>query len=94
MLQVDQPHCPHALVVFASIKINPYEYRYYYYTRETYRNICHETIFLVENPTEWIVTDDVHDIVVLTPNKKCSCGRSAEKRFRSVCEDNITVKCS
>ncbi|XP_022869100.1 uncharacterized protein LOC111388577 [Olea europaea var. sylvestris] len=54
MLQVDQLSCPHALAVFASMKMDPYEYCSYYYTSEAFRNTYQETIFLqsCERPTE------------------------------------------
>ncbi|XP_022867074.1 uncharacterized protein LOC111386828 [Olea europaea var. sylvestris] len=93
MLQVDQLPCPHALAVFASMKIDPYEYCFYYYTSEAFRNTYQETIFPVGNPAEWTVPNDVHDIVVIAPNQKQSCGRPTEKRFRPAYEENITVKC-
>ncbi|XP_022843192.1 protein FAR1-RELATED SEQUENCE 5-like [Olea europaea var. sylvestris] len=93
MLQVDQLPCPHALAVFASMKMDPYEYCSYYYTSEAFRNTYQETIFSVGNPAEWTVPNDVHDIVVIAPNQKRSCGRPTEKRFRAAYEENITVKC-
>ncbi|XP_022870058.1 uncharacterized protein LOC111389368 [Olea europaea var. sylvestris] len=93
MLQVDQLPCPHALAVFASMKMDRYEYYSYYYTSEAFRNTYQETIFPVGNPAEWTVPNDVHDIVVIVPNQKRSCGRPTEKRFRPAYEENITVKC-
>ncbi|XP_022891856.1 uncharacterized protein LOC111406707 [Olea europaea var. sylvestris] len=93
MFQVDQLPCPHALAVFASMKMDPYEYCYYYYTSEAFRNTYQETIFPVGNPAEWIVPNDVHDIVVIAPNQKRSCRRPTEKIFRPEYEENITVKC-
>ncbi|XP_022875814.1 uncharacterized protein LOC111394295 [Olea europaea var. sylvestris] len=79
MFQVDQLHCPHVLAVFASMKMDLYEYcSYYYYTR---------------NPAEWIVPNDVHDMVVIALNQKRSCGRPTKKRFRPAYEENIIVKC-
>ncbi|XP_022871448.1 protein FAR1-RELATED SEQUENCE 5-like [Olea europaea var. sylvestris] len=93
MLQVDQLPCPHALAVFASMKMDPYEYCSYYYTSEAFRNTYQETIFPVGNPAEWIVPNDVHDIVVIAPNQKRSCGRPTEKRFRPAYKENITIKC-
>ncbi|XP_022847669.1 uncharacterized protein LOC111370215 [Olea europaea var. sylvestris] len=93
MLQVDQLPCPHAVVVIASVKMDPYEFCSYYYTREAYKNTYNETVFPVGNPNEWIMPKDFENIVVLPPNQKQSCGRPTEKRFRSAVEDNITVKC-
>ncbi|XP_022851729.1 uncharacterized protein LOC111373422 [Olea europaea var. sylvestris] len=93
MFQVDQLSCPHALAVFASMKLDPYEYCSYYHTSEAYRNTHQETIFPVGNPAEWIVSNDVHDIVVIVPYQKCSCGRLTEKRFKPAYEENITIKC-
>ncbi|XP_022865557.1 uncharacterized protein LOC111385405 [Olea europaea var. sylvestris] len=93
MLQVDQLPCPHALAVIASVKMDPYEFCSYYYTREAYKSTYNETVFPVGNPNEWIVPKDFENIVVLPPNQKRSCGRPTEKRFRSAVEDNITVKC-
>ncbi|XP_022883345.1 uncharacterized protein LOC111400140 [Olea europaea var. sylvestris] len=92
MLQVDQLPCPHALAVIASVKMDPYEFCSYYYTREAYKNTYNETIFPLGNPNEWIVPKDFENIVVLPPNQKRSCGRSTKKRFRYAVEDNITVK--
>ncbi|XP_022895293.1 uncharacterized protein LOC111409479 [Olea europaea var. sylvestris] len=94
MLQVDQLPCPHALAVFASMKMDPYEYCSYYYTSKAFRNTYQETICPVGNPAEWIVPNDVYDIVVIAPNQKRSCGRLTKKKFRPVYEENITVKCS
>ncbi|XP_022849883.1 uncharacterized protein LOC111371973 [Olea europaea var. sylvestris] len=93
MLQVDQLPCPHALAMFASMKMDPYEYCSYYYTSEAFENTYQEIIFPVGNPAEWTVPNDVHDIVVIAPNQKRSCGRPTEKRFRAAYEENITVKC-
>ncbi|XP_022851992.1 uncharacterized protein LOC111373654 [Olea europaea var. sylvestris] len=75
------------------IQMDPYEHCSYYYTSEAFRSTYQETIFPVGNPAEWIVPNDVHDIVVIVPNQKRSCGRLTEKRFRPVYEENITVKC-
>ncbi|XP_022861745.1 uncharacterized protein LOC111382105 [Olea europaea var. sylvestris] len=93
MLQVNQLHGPHALTVFTSMKMDPYEYCSYYYTSEAFRNTYQETIFPVGNLAEWIVPNDVHNIVVIAPNQKQSCGRPTEKRFRPAYEENIAVKC-
>ncbi|XP_022858473.1 uncharacterized protein LOC111379345 [Olea europaea var. sylvestris] len=93
MLQVDQLPYPHALVVFASMKMDPYEYCSYYYISEAYKNTYQETIFSIENLAEWIVPNDVHDIVVIAHNQKYSCGWLIGKRFRPAYEENITVKC-
>ncbi|XP_022891984.1 uncharacterized protein LOC111406847 [Olea europaea var. sylvestris] len=93
MLQVDQLPCPHALTVNASVKMNPYEFCSYYYTREAYKNTYNETVFPVGSQNEWIVPKNFENIVVLPPNQKRSCGRPTEKMFRSAVEDNITVKC-
>ncbi|XP_022872610.1 uncharacterized protein LOC111391595 [Olea europaea var. sylvestris] len=59
----------------------------------TFKNTYQETIFPVGNPAEWIVPNDVHDIVVIAPNQKRSCERLTDKRFRPAYEENITVKC-
>ncbi|XP_022892227.1 uncharacterized protein LOC111407136 [Olea europaea var. sylvestris] len=93
MHQVDQLPCPHALAVIASVKMDPYEFCSYCYTREAYKSTYNETFFPVGNPNEWIVSKDFENIVVLPPNQKRSCGRPTEKRFRSAVEDNMPVKC-
>ncbi|XP_022875690.1 uncharacterized protein LOC111394152 [Olea europaea var. sylvestris] len=93
MLQVDQLPCPHVLAVFASMKMDPYEYCSYYYTSEAFRNTYQETIFPVGNPAEWIVPNDVYDIIVIAPNQKQSCERPTKKSFILAYEENITVKC-
>ncbi|XP_022860941.1 uncharacterized protein LOC111381396 [Olea europaea var. sylvestris] len=63
---------------------------------------CENLTFVIEGrtcmcrmlqPNEWIVPKDFENIVVLPPNQKRSDGRPTEKRFKSVVEDNITVKC-
>ncbi|XP_022851653.1 uncharacterized protein LOC111373365 [Olea europaea var. sylvestris] len=68
MLQIDQLPCPHALTVFASMKMDPYEYCSYCYRSEAFRNTYQETIFPVGKLAEWIVSNDVHEIVVIAPN--------------------------
>ncbi|XP_022850642.1 uncharacterized protein LOC111372526 [Olea europaea var. sylvestris] len=93
MLQVDRLSCPHSLAVIASMKMDPYEYCSYYYTTESYKKTYQEAIFPVGNPTEWTVPEDFREMVILTPNQKRSCGRPTEKRFRSVCEQTVVIKC-
>ncbi|XP_022855517.1 uncharacterized protein LOC111376762 [Olea europaea var. sylvestris] len=93
MLQVDQMPCPHALVVIATTKRDPYDYCSYFYTREAYINAYQNIVYPVRNPNEWIVAPKVEDVIVLAPNQKRSSGRPTEKRRRSCIKGKQTVKC-
>ncbi|XP_022892357.1 uncharacterized protein LOC111407223 [Olea europaea var. sylvestris] len=93
MLQVDLLPCPRALAVIANTKRDSYTFCSYYYTRDAYLNVYEDSIYPVENPSEWTLPKEVLHEIVLAPNQKRSCGRPTEKRKRSFKEGKPTVKC-
>ncbi|XP_022880693.1 uncharacterized protein LOC111397964 [Olea europaea var. sylvestris] len=68
MLQVDLMLCPRALAVIAHTKRDLYAYYSYYYTRDAYVNAYVSSVYLVGNPDEWRVPDEVELQIVLAPN--------------------------
>ncbi|XP_022891791.1 uncharacterized protein LOC111406634 [Olea europaea var. sylvestris] len=93
MLQVDLLPCPHALAIIANTKRDQYTFCSYYYTRNAYLNAYEDSIYPVENPSEWTLLKEVLHEIILDPNQKRSCERPTEKRKRLSREGKPTVKC-
>ncbi|XP_022855109.1 uncharacterized protein LOC111376381 [Olea europaea var. sylvestris] len=91
--QVDVMPCSHALAVIAHTKRDAYSYCSYYYTKDAYVNAYESLVYLVGNPNEWRVPDEVEFQIVLAPNKKRSSRRPTEKRKRSSRKGKSKVRC-
>lgn len=57
MLQVDLLPYSHALVVIANTNRDLYAYYSYYYIRDAYINVYHDSIHSVGNPTKWTMPE-------------------------------------
>ncbi|XP_022883486.1 uncharacterized protein LOC111400302 [Olea europaea var. sylvestris] len=93
MLQVDLMLCPHALVVIAHTKRDPYTYCSYYYTRDAYVNAYESSIYLVGNPDEWRVPIEVEFQIVLAPNQKQSSRRQLRRGRDHLGKGKPKVRC-
>ncbi|XP_022872040.1 uncharacterized protein LOC111391125 [Olea europaea var. sylvestris] len=70
MMQVDLMPCPHALVVIAHTKRDPYAYCSYYYTNDAFLKAYEHSVYPIGNPDEWTVPNEVQNQIVLPPDQK------------------------
>jgi hypothetical protein len=90
---LDRLPCAHAIAACRAKEISVYNMCSQFYTANALVIAYAEPIWPVGNRSEWVVPQDVQNIVVLPPNRQVIPGRRKTVRIPSVGEDVVRKKC-
>ncbi|XP_050211388.1 uncharacterized protein LOC126661576 [Mercurialis annua] len=81
--QIDEIPCPHAMAILKDMNQDPYKFCSHYFTKETILKIYDETVYPVEDESNWNVPEEVAQKIVTPPQGRTKSGRPKKKRMRS-----------
>ncbi|XP_050207784.1 uncharacterized protein LOC126657177 [Mercurialis annua] len=91
---IDEIPCQHAVVILNEMNREPYDFCSRYYMKEAMLATYSEMVFPIEKQDEWIIPQEVKDMIVLPPQHKTKSGRPKKQRFASPWENLKNAKCN